>query len=180
MSRAGPPVGTASTARGQSNVDFVVALAVFLFAFSFVVAFVPQMTAPFDEQEQPLVAERVAATLGDSLLAAGPEPGVLDVECTGAFFGHAAGDDCPFDPSDPVAERVDVRSTYGVNVTLRWNVSGGPDAEVLCYDGGSVGACGSARLAAGRPVPTEYRSVAVQRRTVVVDGRPALLEVRVW
>jgi hypothetical protein len=180
MSAARPPPGDA--ARGQTNLDFVVAAVVFLFAFSFVVAFLPGLAAPYDDQEHPLVADRASSRLADSLLAAGPEPGVLNASCTGAFFTGSGGAGCPFDPSDPLADRLGVRSTDGLNVTLRWNVSRDADPEVLCDDGGDVGPCGggAARLAAGEAVPDEHRSVAVARRTVVVDGRPALLEVRVW
>jgi hypothetical protein len=54
---------------------------------------------------------------------------------------------------------------------------------VLCYNGGDVGACAtgaSDQLAVGPPASGAQRSVASERRTVVVADRPATLQVRVW
>ncbi|AFK21386.1 hypothetical protein E6P09_16590 (plasmid) [Haloferax mediterranei ATCC 33500] len=166
--------------RGQTNIDFVLGIVVFLFAFSFVIAAMPQLLAPYDDQETPLVAERVSSTLADSLLVAEGDPGFLSVECTGAFFVGTGGSGCPFSTSDPLSDQVGVDQTYQVNATLQWNVSGDADTEVLCYNGGDVGACGSDPLTVGPAVPQEQRSVAVERRTVMVDDQPAILEVRVW
>lgn len=164
--------------RGQTMVDFVVAMGIFLLTVGFVVAFVAGMTVPYEDQQTPLVAERVASDLADDRLA--ESPAVLDERCTLAFFGHADATGCPFDAGDSLNDRLGVAPLYSVNVTLRRNVSGGPGSEILCGDGGSVGPCGSDRLAAGPSVPDDGTSVATARRAVHVDGQRAILEVRVW
>lgn len=171
----------ASTARnrGQTNIDFVLGIVVFLLAFSFLVAATPQLLAPYEEQETPLVAERVASALADSLLAERGNPGFLDAGCTSVFFNVSSASDCPFQSDESLTDRVGVEQTYRVNVTLKWNVTGDSDLEVLCYDG-DVGTCGTDPLAIGPSVPRKHRSVAVERRTVVVGDQPAILEVRVW
>lgn len=168
------------TGRGQTNVDFLVGIVVFLLAVTFVVGAVPQLLVPYDDQETPLVAERTAATVADSLLAVDGTVGVLDVSCTGAFFVGTNDTGCPFDADAPLERRVGVDGSYRVNVTVEWNVTGDPTPETLCYNGGDVGACGSGRLVAGPATPDRLRSVAVARRTVRLDTRSAVVEVRVW
>lgn len=158
--------------------DFIVAMGIFLLTVAFVFAFVPQMTVPYAGQETPLVAERVASDLADDRLARSPS--VLDERCTLAFFGQANGTSCPFDTANTLNEQVGVSWWYSVNVTLRRNVTGGPDLEVLCGDDGSIGPCGSERLAVGPAVPRDDTSVVTARRAVHVDGKHAILEVRVW
>lgn len=169
--------------RGQTNIDFVVGIVVFILALSFVVAATPQLLAPYEDQETLIVAERVTSTLADSLLADRRDPGHLDIDCIGAFFRTTAAP-CPtFDATESTTDRIGVEATYRVNVTLQWNVTGDAEPEVLCYNGGDVGACvpgGTDPLAVGYPVPQDHGSVASERRTVVVGDQPAILQVRVW
>lgn len=173
---------TSGADRGQTNLDFIVGIVVFLVGLSFVLGAVPGFLAPYDDQEEPLVAQRVTATVADSLLAASSDPGRLDVTCTEAFFAGSGGAGCTFDATDSLDERVGVSPWYQLNVTLTWNVSGGPDREFLCVSGGTVGPCGSGgtRLATGPDVPRGSQSVAADRRLVVVGDQRAILDVRVW
>lgn len=166
--------------RAQTLPDFVVAVAVFLLAITFVVAFVPQLTAPYEEQERPIMAERIASDLSGALLAESGTSIRVNESCTRAFFRQTNASGCPFDPTKATTEQLGVESHYVVNVTLERNVSGGPEPEILCADDDTIGPCGSERLAIGPPVPEGDRSVAVARRTVHVDGEAAVLEVRVW
>lgn len=167
--------------RGQTNIDFVVGIALFLLAVSIALWFMPRIVSPYEDPEKPAVAERAAATLADDLLTAGREPGVLDVPCTGAFFVPDVTGDCPFGDGPP-EERLGIAATYRVNATLRWNVSGGADPEILCYEDGEVGECGSADelLAVGPQTPRDHRSVAAEKRVVLIGDQPAILSVRVW
>ncbi|ELZ31412.1 hypothetical protein C474_08922 [Halogeometricum pallidum JCM 14848] len=171
---------TATRNRGQTNLDFLLGIVVFFLALSFVVASAPQLIAQYDAQETPLVAERVSTTLADSLLVESGAPGALDVECTGAFFAGVGGAGCPFSTGDALADVVGVHETYSVNVSLQWDVTGDAEPDLLCYNGGDVGACGTDRLAVGPDVPQAHRSAATERRTVLVGDQPAVLEVRVW
>lgn len=170
---------TAGRSRGQTMPDFVVAVGIFILALAFVVAFTPQLLAPHGGAETALVADRAAADLTGTHLA-GDAPGTLNATCTLAFFTGSGGSGCPFDPSRSVTEQLGVQTWYAVNVTLRRNVTGGPRAEVLCGDGGTVGPCGTTRLARGPALPDRGRSVATARRAVAVGGNRAILEVNVW
>lgn len=173
-----PDLDDHSLKRAQTMPDFIVAMGIFLLTVAFVVAFVAGMTVPYEDQETPVVAERVASDLADGRLA--ESPAVLDERCTLAFFGHADATGCPFDASDSLNDQLGVARWHSVNVTLRRNVTGGPEPEILCGNGGSVGPCGSDRLAVGPAVPSDGKSVGTARRTVYVDGERAILEVRVW
>lgn len=166
MTRAGasdrspPRPRRGRSTRGQTTLDFLVGVSIFLLTTGFVFGFVPQVTAPYQDQSRPIVAERVASDLADDRLATPGAPGVLDEACTDAFFAQTAVGDCAFDPDDEALhEQLAVSRGYSVNVTL---------AE---RDG---------ERAVGPPVPERSRSVATARRTVSVGGEDALLEVNVW
>lgn len=165
--------------RGQTLLDFVVAVGLFVLAIAFVASFVPQMTVPYESQEKPLVAERTTDTLADTLLA-GPAPSTLDEECTVAFFEQGNATGCPFDSTESVTDQVGIGSQYDVNVTVRRRAAGGGALEPLCSDDGTVGPCGTSPLAIGPPVPEDRTIVASASRTVSVNGTDAVLEVRVW
>lgn len=172
-----------SGARGQTSVDFAVGVSVFLLTVAFVVAFVPQMSAPYEDQEHPLVGERVTSTLTDDLLAEQGQPAVLNTTCTIAFLTEDGSPPtyCP-DTNEPVQDLVGIESYYQMNITLERNVTGDSEREILCDTGSSVGPCtsGADSLARGPPVPTDKRSVATSRRTVRVDGTVAIIQVSVW
>lgn len=165
--------------RGQTAIDFLVAMGVFLLTVGFVVGFLPGMLAPFGtDQEHPTVADRSADALAGSLVAEAGVPGELNTTCTLAFFGAAADSGCPFDAGDPLAERIGVDSQYRLNVTLERGAGG--TSAVLCTDGSGVEPCGAGgtRLAVGPPSPGNGATTAV--RTVRVDEQDAVLLVRVW
>lgn len=166
--------------RGQTHIDFLVGVGVFLLTVGFVFAFVPGMVTPFaGGQEHPVVADRAGGALAEDLLADG-SPSVLNTSCTLAFFGAASDAGCPFDAAVPLTERVGIDARYRLNVSLKRADSGGID--VLCTDGTGVQPCASGgdRLAAGPAIPQDSNSVTVATRGVYVDGTTAVLEVSVW
>lgn len=168
--------------RGQTSLDFVVGVSVFLLTLALVFGFVPQLFAPFDaDHEQPLVADRVADRLADGLLGSPAPPSTLEGDCVSAFFGAGTATGCGFDPSDPVTDRVGIGDRYELNVSIRRDIAPGNGTELLCTDSSGVGPCaGGTRLAAGAPVPTDHDSVSTARRIRTVDGRDVTLVVRVW
>lgn len=75
--------------RGQTGVDFIVGVGIFLLTVGFVVAFVPGMLSPFTEESTGrLVADRIADDLVADTLATGPGSDTLDPERTWAFFNR--------------------------------------------------------------------------------------------
>jgi hypothetical protein len=163
--------------RGQTSVDLLAAVGVFIVAFGFVVGFIPGLLSPFEgDVAAPLVADRTATTLGDDLLA-GTAPGDLDPACTAAFFGASSASDagCPFDRSASLTERVGIDRDHHLHVRL---VRKG---AVVCGDSSGMTPCadGGTRLATDE-VPPPSGAVTTARRAVSVDDRDAVLEVTVW
>jgi hypothetical protein len=167
--------------RGQTLPDFVVGVAIFLVTVTLVVQFVPQLLVPYEDQERPVVARRVASDLAGDLLATS-QRAQLNETCTLSFFAQSGAGGCPFDTSEAVTTQVGVASGYSVNATLRDAPSDDPDSDVLCDVGGSVGGCasGGSPLELGPPVPQGGESVATARRRVVVGDTEAVVEVGVW
>lgn len=169
-----------STHRGQTSLDFVVGIAVFLLVLALALSFVPEMFAPFDDrQERPLVGDRVADRLVDGLLSEPGSPSVLNESCTYAFFG--AGSSCGFDGGETLTERIGLDDSYSVNISLRRNLTAAAGLETLCTDGDGLetDSC-TTELTVGEAVPNRTGSVTVTRRTVFLDGRDVRLLVRVW
>jgi len=167
-----------ATERGQTLPDFVVAVGIFLLVIAFVVSFVPQMTAPYDDQEHPVVADRIASDLVGDLLADPDSPSGLDEECTVAFLTDYETTGCAFEDGS-LTGAVGTADRYSVNVTIQRTGSDG-DHEVLRADGGSIDDSGTERLARGPTDPDDGTAIATARRTVHFDGADALLEVKVW
>ncbi len=175
--------------RGQTAVDFGIAMGIFLIAVTTVVAFLPEMIEPFSRNptENPLVADRVANQLTDYQLS-GSTPGVLNTTCTLYFFQDDDVGPCSsFDGTDSLQDKLGVADTVRVNVTVEENVTGGPATEVLCGDltteRVSERPCNGDeyRLAIGDAPPPDAASVSVARRSTAIDGRQGvILFVRVW
>lgn len=143
--------------RGQTPLDFVLAIGVFAIAVAFVFGFVPGMLDPFtQDQAEDLVADRVADAVVDDLTDAVESPRTLNETKTVAYF-EETGD---------LTEWAGVDSTYGVNVTLGRPIEGESGLQVLRQT--------------GEPVPSSSTTVATARRTVLLDDRIAVVHVRVW
>ena len=165
--------------RGQTNVDFVIGIAIFLTVVTFVVGFLPSMTAPYGDQGNAVVADRIADDLVGTLLAGSGGPSALDEGCTVAFFeNESGGPDCPFGSSAPLSDRLAVSPAQEVNVTLERTDESG--TAVLCHAGDDIGPCGTDPLAVGPSVPATDRSVTAAARVVSLPDGRAVLEVRVW
>lgn len=169
--------------RAQTLPDFAVGVAIFLVTTTAIFLFVPQLTLPYDGQEDSLVVQRAAADLGDRMLA-GEAPSALDEPCTVAFFERTTAEACPFEDEDLTAQ-LGIASAYSVNVTLRTAPSDAPDSTICrADDADSVGDCESGdesrTLRVGPPLPEGDASVAVARRGAFVDEEGVVLEIGVW
>jgi len=173
---------SATSPRGQTTLDFLTGMAVFLAVVGFVFLFVPGLLAPTGGGETPLVADRVADGLVDLHLGE-PATAGLDATCTFYFFNQSSPDPCTsFDTTEPLPTQLGIDDRYRANITLRGNVTGGPAREVVCVDSGSVVACttGGTPLAVGPNYRRGEGTVATAQRQVTVAGTDAVLEVRVW
>ena len=79
---------TDSNDRGQTGLDFLVGMSVFLLAVGFVFLFLPTMFDPFvgSGTSNALVADRSAAQLAEETLVDPTQPSVLDDAKVDAFF----------------------------------------------------------------------------------------------
>lgn len=160
--------------RGQTGIDFVVGMGVFILTIGFVVAFVPGMLTPFsDDTTGPLVADRVADDLVSATLVAGPGHTTLDVASMETFFTQDI---------DDASRQFAVPSSYNLNVTVERDVPGSSRRDVLRLSPDGP------RLALGEPVPTVGGSVSKTARVVALDddavldndGNSAVVVVRIW
>lgn len=160
--------------RGQTAVDFLAGMAVFLIAIGFVLTFVPGMFQPFDTDtgSNMVTADRGAALLvEDALTDDARRPGSLNETCTAEFFTpDGITGDCRFESdSKDLNEALGIAQFRNVNVTIE---SGG-SLETVQKGGGPV-------TTAGGKSPASTDDVVVATRVVLLDGEQATLYVRVW
>jgi len=159
--------------RGQTSIDFVVGMSVFLLTVAFVVAFLPGVFEPFTASGagDTLASDRTASLLAERLLADPANPSVVDPACAAEFFdamGDGAGGvaGCQF-----TTDAADLDAALGLGPTTRVNVT--------IEEDGTVESTGGVTLAAG-PEPPEAESVVVSRRVVLLGDSDRDLYVRVW
>lgn len=191
--RRSASVGT----RAQTTIDFAVGMGIFLLALTFVFSFVPGMIQPFTggTQAETPAANRVADDLVTRTLGNASQPYVLDVRCTRGLFTDSPPTDCQYG-SGTMAERVGVKARTAVNVTVRGELSGDGESDVLCWDSDASPAGfverGSAAcdpedpansdvlLTRGpRPSGSGGKTVSAQR-VGLLDGQDVTVEVVMW
>ena len=176
-------LSTDQSDRAQTMVDFAIGVGLFLITVAFVIGTVPGMLEPFAQnQDEPLLADRIASQLAEDTLGNPSEPARLNKTCTVAFFEDTGAGSCSFAAGNPLTTQIGVAGRHSVNITLRKTVSGGGEPEILCLDGTDVQDCtaGGDGMARGKPVPESTNSVMTARRTVYIDESDTLLMVKVW
>lgn len=180
-----------STLRGQTTLDFAIAMGVFLLTIAFVFTFIPSLTAPFVDgnQEHTVVADRVSSHIVEGGLAEPDKPYVLNVACTTPFFGEDGDppDVCGYPESNDFRERIGVGDRPNVNITLVTIDASTRERTLLCDDGdGNVvpeDDCDPQNGGQLYQIGPEYshaKSITAARRIVSIDDRDATLFVRVW
>ena len=193
------------TARGQTVIDFAIAMGVFLVAVTFVFSFIPSLTTPFVEgnQDRSVTADRVASHLAEGALGDPANPYVVDGGCAEVFFTGSTPvpDQCGYSGST-LGDRVGVDTErLRVNVTIE-QVEPDPDAagddrfRTVCtgqaagqiiHEDNSTTDCADEFVIGD--VPTDRDSIVVARRIVTIPGCEfgtgdgtcdATLKVRVW
>jgi hypothetical protein len=171
--------------RGQTTIDFMIGVGVFLLVVGFVLGIIPGMIDPFsDSQETTLVADRIATQVSEGMLAEPDRPTVLNQTCVNAFFGVTAadGEGCPVPFDETVTDlnaRLGVQDHQSINVTVRRDVDGDGELEQLESDGTNVTASAGTALASGPTVPSGQSQIAASR-TAYIDGKDVTVVVRVW
>lgn len=185
--------------RAQTTLDFAIGVSIFLIAVVFVLAFLPGMLQPFVEsqEENTVVADRVADQLSRGTLGSPATPFTLNTSCTVAFFGGTDPGGCRFDASQTLKERLGlVGAPPGTGPNLQVEIRGNvtltsPDGPAtLCWDAtderlvenddGNCDQADDVPFVAGGEPPSDRSSVVVSRRVVSVDRHTATLITRVW
>jgi hypothetical protein len=166
--------------RGQTGIDFLVGMSVFLLAVGFVFAFVPTMFDPFGGPgvNDALIADRSAAQLAENYLVEDPSnPGVLSLACTAAFFEENedwAEEHCRF--SDEQIDNLDdLTALFGIPEWKNVQVTIGDPDDVTYADGN-----GEHEIEMKRGDDSSTGSDTVSQRVVSIDGETYELRVRVW
>jgi len=156
--------------RGQTTLDFAVAMGIFLTTVLFVLAYAPTMFDPFagGTGTKLVVADRAATTLSADVLAASTaQPAVLSKACVTEFFGGS--DECSTSANlDKLDETLSLDGR-NANVTIHELNGSVPDSPSW--------APGDPHRATSDSIPTD---VAVATRTVSIEGEQYRLTVRVW
>lgn len=176
--------------RAQTTLDFMIGMGVFLFAILFLIGVIPSIIDPFSGgQEAPLVADRVAGEVAEGMLVEPGTSSVLNETCTYAFFNESLGEGTgcavPFDEQETdLSTRLSIDDRYSLNISIRRNVSGGADPDILCTNGDRVASCGAigadeTRFTTGPP-PAERQTVTATQRAGYLDGKDVIVVVKLW
>lgn len=157
--------------RGQTTLDFAVAMSLFIVVLATAIAMVPSLFAPFgaSSASDRMVADRVSDRLSNGFLSStAGETARIDANCTREFF-DADGDvsaRCPYEAdADSLPAALGTAAHRNLNVTIE--------------DEGGVQTLSGVRLAAGETPPAS-RSTTITRRLVLLNDRTLRLKVRVW
>lgn len=137
--------------RGQSTLDFLLGVVIFLIAIMIVVAVIPGMLDPFTSgsESHPVVADRAVSTLATEEL--------------GTESPYVASDSAVADVFDQ--SESELITTLGLPDSIRLNVT-------MDNRTGTVGSLG--------PIPPSAKSATAAWRVVDYNGSPANVTVRVW
>ncbi|MEF8800031.1 MAG: hypothetical protein V5A38_00555 [Halolamina sp.] len=158
--------------RGQTVLDFAVAVGIFFVALVFVLGTIPGIFAPFISGGSTQVADRTATSLAADTLGVPDTPYVLNDTCTEGFFRQLNGSgpaplSCRFDTNaSDLHTMLALESAINIRVEIQ-----DPDGSAATIDGTA--------LVAGGTLP-ERSTVTTARRTVGLEGQSYTLEVHVW
>lgn len=179
--------------RGQTTIDFAVGVTIFVAVITLVFTLVPGALAPFtgSGQEETVAVNRVADQVAEGALVTSGEPYILNGTCTREFFANDTGPGyCPYS-GDTLTERVGLLPRDNVNVTLL-EMDGDATEDALCWDDAASavtsttdadctpGSNDDVVYRIGPTPPRERGAVVTARRSVSVDGRAAVLLIKMW
>lgn len=186
--------------RGQTTLDFAIGISLFLLVLTGIFLFVPGALQPFAQgaQEDTVTVNRVADTLGESLLSNTSTPYILNRTCTVAYFedGNGDADDdyttapdgCDYS-GDGLKDTLGLSESRSVNVTIEGNISSSTSSDSqLCWNVGTqqldaLSNCvdsGDTALRLGGTPPGGSQSSVTARRVVAFEDRDVFLIVKIW
>lgn len=170
-----------SSKRAQTTADFAIAIGVFLLAVGGIIAAAHGLFAPYEEPNQKTVAaERLAEELTTNTLTyPWDSSSKLDQTCTVAFFdkyqdGQLSEENTPGEhvdcsvslTADSLNDAVGLHNKYFVSISIE-------------HLNGTVASHNGVKLQAGASGSSQSQ-VAIETRTVTLQGEPYVLRVEVW
>jgi len=161
--------------KGQTTVDFAIAISIFFVAIIFTLTLVPTLFQPYESKaSEKATSERLAKTISKNVLTNPNEEYILNESCTEEFFvqtngmlNNIGGPDCRFDDGAlSLRQMFRFDSTVFVNVTIE-------DSS------GNVRNFNGSTMAAG-PNPPEVADTSVSKRVVFFDNDQHYLKVTTW
>lgn len=140
--------------RGQTTIDYVVGVTIFLLTIALVFAFIPASFQPLETDwgGKAMESDRAISHLAGTELAKDPQkPFVLDQSKTAAFFAR---------PDANLSEDVGLPADAGTNLTIQTN-----ESNIIHRRGQSLPGSGS---------------VVTAKRSVLLDNTQYRLVIRVW
>lgn len=178
-----------NTKRGQTTLDFVIGISVFLGVIFFIFLFAPGILTPFTAtgQSEAVTVDRTADYLAQDALGSPERPYLLDRGCTVAFFNRSADDspytdnrDCRYNESANLTTQLGFSQFRTVNVTILGNVSGGQESVQLYWDNNTRTLTdqedGNTTLAIGDNVE-QRRESTTATRVVQLHGQDVIMRV---
>jgi hypothetical protein len=179
--------------RAQTTLDFALGVSLFAAVLLFVFVFVPGILTPFTGglHEETVTSNRVADGVVNGQFGTPAQPGILDRECTVAFFDTLGGSpptDCRYD-GESIQERLGVLDRQSINVTVAANTTKSVDGtNVVCWDEdgralaerGSGDCSGDVVLSAGGRPPESNDDAITAVRVASLSGEDVSIEVEVW
>jgi hypothetical protein len=157
--------------RGQTATDFAIASGVFLVAVTLVLGFVPGMLSPFTvNQDNTIIADRVAGQLGQDLLTEGTSSYDLHPRCTRDFFDGKSKTTGPCKYADKGVTDENLTDVLAVGDTVTVNVTVENSSSIVTASG--------TELTVGQTA--DIGTVTTAERVVVLEGETLRLTVRVW
>jgi len=173
--------------RGQTTLDFVIGISVFLGVIFFIFLFAPGILTPFTVtgQSDAVTVDRTADYLAQDVLASPEEPYQLNRGCAVVFFDRGADespdrDDCRYDDA-PLDEQLGLQPGQNANITILGNTTDGTQSEQLYWDNdnrrlseSSIG--DTTELSIGDPVE-QRRATTTATRVVTLNGQDVIMRV---
>lgn len=142
------------TTRGQTTLDYLVGVTIFLLTIALIFAFIPASFEPLETDwgAKAMESDRAISHLaGTELAKDSQKPFILDQSKTNTFFSR---------PDANLSEDIGLPSTAHVNLTIQKN-----ESNVIHRR--------------GQPRPASG-SVVTAKRSVLLDGSQYRLVIRVW
>lgn len=165
-----------SDSRGQTTLDFTIAMVLFIGVIGGVFLLLPTVFDPLTTSTtaKTIVADQIATQVSTDLLTSTDSSSVTAV-CTAAFFGTdtTLDDECAFTADDSLDNLVGINDRTNTHIYMqRTGLRESNTPASITVHG--------TEYTLERPEPTRKENTAIAKRIVAVQGETYVLTVEVW